>query len=212
MAHVDVGQTIGFPAAVYVAPTCVCATATSAVYEQPARTRQRESSRALNKSSAGMVTGVGTDIVTGIGAIGARADISTIAAANSLLRSVKRQDHDRCDSTRSASKCYDGRWKRHYKIVAVRSGHSKARQVKRKQPLETGQMRMRSDCAVLRRFSMTCLMQERSNTQTRPWTSHYCPGYAHSCSTRMTSDTGCKLRKREPTPLSRSSTYLWTGC
>jgi hypothetical protein len=74
-----------------VASVCVCATATSAVYERPASTPRRESSRALNQSSAGMVTGVGTHIVTGIGAIGARADITTIAAANSLLGSVKRQ-------------------------------------------------------------------------------------------------------------------------
>jgi hypothetical protein len=38
-----------------------------------------------------MVSGIGTNIVIGIGATGTRADITTIATANFLLGPVKRQ-------------------------------------------------------------------------------------------------------------------------
>ncbi len=146
MAHVDVGQNIGVPAPVYVAPAPVYAPPPpSAVNEQRAPTRQRESSRALNWSSAGIETGFGTDIVIGIGAIGTRADITTIAAANFVLGPVKRLG-PRPMRQYAVNVEMLGWSTEEYimKLVGVRSGHSKARQVKRKQLLGTGQLRMRS--------------------------------------------------------------------
>jgi hypothetical protein len=73
MAHVDVGLNIGVPAPVYMCRPRLCM-----------RHRQSHLSRALDWSSAGMATGIGTDTVIGVGAIGRRTDIMTIAAANFL--------------------------------------------------------------------------------------------------------------------------------
>src|ERR1700692_832339 len=53
---------------------------------------------------------------------------------------------------------------------------------------------------------MTYSTQERSSTQTRPWTSLRFLSYAYSCSTRTTPNTRARLRKRDATPSRRSNT------
>src|ERR1700676_2069889 len=53
---------------------------------------------------------------------------------------------------------------------------------------------------------MTYSTQERSSTQTRPWTSLRLLSYAYSCSTRTTPNTRARLRKRDATPSRRSNT------